>query len=90
MRINGYSRCAGVFTLALQAMLLHQLYAVPAPFLEIENHTRDTTVLINGDPFVARRDGRLAIPCSHGETLQVNWADQQTRALCRTRLYIGL
>ncbi|MEM9602713.1 MAG: hypothetical protein AAGA11_07605 [Pseudomonadota bacterium] len=79
-----------LLTGALQTMLLHQLYAVRDPFLEIENHTPDTTVTINGDRFVARQDGRLAVPCYRGETLKIRWGGQETHALCRTRLYLGL
>ena len=75
---------------ATHTMLLHQLYAVADPYLEIENHTPDTSVTINGDQFIARNDGRLVVPCRSGETLHIRWGDLETSALCQTRLYIGL
>jgi|GEM_PF-5769016 len=84
------SRVGRATVAAVQALLLHQVYALSTPFIEIENHTLDTTVHINGDVFTTRSEGRLAIPCQTGEVLSLQWRDQETRVLCQTRLYIGL
>ncbi len=86
LRLSG---SAALLTGALTTLLVHQLYAISEPFVEIVNSTPDATVLINGDAFETRTHGRLAVPCSSGETLEIRWNNERTGLLCQSRLYIG-